>query len=99
MDIAITTRALLYGLGLIVALLVVPRARSLRVRQLALLAISYALYLTWGPWFLLVLLLSTALNYAFGRRMQRHPSAGILWAGLAFNLLLLAVFKYLPGAS
>jgi len=95
----VTTRALLYGLALLVGLALFTRARSQRTRQLFLLAISYALYLTWGPWFLLVLLASTLLNFLLGRQMQRKPSAAVLWAGLVFNLLLLAVFKYLPSAA
>lgn len=99
MDLGITTRALLYAMGVCFALLVLARARSTKTRQLALLAISYALYVTWGPWFLVVLLASTAMNFAVGRTMQRNPSKGLLWLGLGFNLLLLAFFKYLPGAT
>ncbi len=92
-------RTLLYVLALLFGVIVLTRARSRTARQIFLLAVSYALYLAWGPWFLLVLLASTAINFAFGRRMQRKPSAGILWTGLLFNLLLLALFKYLPAAT
>ena len=92
-------RTLLYVLALLFGVIVLTRARSRTTRQIFLLAVSYALYLTWGPWFLLVLLASTAINFAFGRRMQRKPSAGILWTGLLFNLFLLALFKYLPAAT
>ena len=99
LELGTTTRVLLYALGLILALLVFTLSRSRNTRQLFLLAVSYALYLTWGPWFLAVLLLSTVMNFALGRRMQRRPTAGLLWIGLIFNLLLLAVFKYLPGVA
>ena len=99
MDFSIGIRALLYALALIFGAVVLTRARSRHTRQLCLLAVSYALYLTWGPWFLLVLLVSTAMNFQLGRQMQRKPSAGVLWTGLLFNLLLLAFFKYLPGAA
>lgn len=99
MESVINFRALLYGLGLLAGVLFLIRARSYRARQLFLVSISYALYLTWGPWFLLVLLVSTAMNFVLGRQMQRKPSAGVLWAGLVFNLLLLGVFKYLPSAA
>ncbi len=99
MDLGITTRPLLYAVGLIVALFVLARSPSRTTRHLALLAISYALYLTWGPWFVLVLLASTVMNFVIGRRMQRRPTVGWLWTGLIFNLLLLGFFKYLPGAS
>ncbi len=92
-------RGLFYGLALIAGILVFTRVRSRGMRQIFLLAVSYALYLTWGAWFLLVLLASTAMNFLLGRQMQRRPSAAILWAGLMFNLLLLAFFKYLPGVA
>ena len=97
-DSSIILRASLYALALLLSVMVFTRARSRRVRQGILLVVSYALYLTWGTWFLLVLLASTVVNFLLGRRMQRSPSAGVLWAGLIFNLLLLGVFKYLPGA-
>ncbi len=99
MGIGITLRVILYGLALLSGVLALARLRSRGSRQLFLLAISYALYLTWGPWFLLVLLASTAMNFLLGRQMQRKPSVGVLWAGLTFNLLLLGLFKYLPGAA
>ncbi len=92
-------RASLYALALLFSVIVFSRARSQRVRQCVLLAVSYALYLTWGAWFLLVLLASTTINFLLGRRMQRDASAAVLWVGLIFNLLLLSVFKYLPGAA
>lgn len=98
MDITNTTRAALYVVALLLAMLVFTRSRARNTRQIFLLVVSYVLYLTWGPWFLAVLLLSTVMNFALGRQMQRKPSTGVLWLGLIFNLLLLAVFKYLPGA-
>jgi alginate O-acetyltransferase complex protein AlgI len=97
-DITNTTRAALYIVALLVAMLVFTRSRVRNTRQVFLLVVSYALYLTWGPWFLAVLLLSTAMNFLFGRQMHRKPSSGLLWIGLIFNLLLLGIFKYLPGA-
>jgi len=92
-------RASLYALALLLGVIVFTRVRSRGTRQRCLLAVSYVLYLTWGPWFLLVLLASTAMNFLLGRQMQRKPSTSVLWAGLIFNLLLLGVFKYLPGAT
>lgn len=92
-------RALLYAVALVLGLVVLRKVRSRGARQAVLLLVSYALYLTWGPWFLLVLLASTAMNFVVGRWMQRKPSVAVLWTGLAFNLLLLAAFKYLPGAA
>jgi len=97
MDIVL--RISLYAIALLFGVMLFTRARSRTMRQIFLLAVSYALYLTWGPWFLLVLLLSTAVNFLLGRRMQSNASAGVLWGGLVFNLLLLGVFKYLPGVT
>ena len=99
MELGIWLRALLYAGAVLLGILVLMRARSVRVRQLVLLLISYLLYLTWGPWFLAVLLGSTAVNFLVGRRMQRQPSLGVLWLGLACNLVLLGLFKYLPGIA
>ncbi len=93
------TRALLYAAGILGSLFVVSRVRSLRSRQAVLLAISYGLYLTWGAWFLIVLLASTAVNFLAGRWLRRDPSAARLWAGLAFNIVLLGLFKYLPATA
>jgi len=92
-------RALLYVAALLIALLVVMKARSYRFRQGVLLIASYGLYLTWGAWFLAVLLASTIVNFAVGRWLKRQNSALVLWSGLAFNILLLAIFKYLPGMA
>lgn len=89
-------RALLYVAALLLALLVVVKVRSHRLRQAILLIASYGLYLTWGAWFLAVLLASTVVNFAVGRWLKRQNSALVLWIGLAFNVSLLAIFKYLP---
>ncbi|MFZ0912588.1 MAG: MBOAT family O-acyltransferase [Candidatus Korobacteraceae bacterium] len=90
---------LLYGVALLIALLAVGKLRSHKVRQCVLLLASYALYLTWGVWFGAVLLASTVMNFLVGRWLKRQPPVAVLWAGLAFNLALLAVFKYIPGIA
>ena len=90
---------LLYGVVLLIVLLVFGQVRSHRVRQAVLLAASYGLYLTWGVWFGAVLLISTVMNFLVGRWLKRQPTAAALWAGLGFNLALLAIFKYIPGIS
>ena len=92
-------RALLYIVALGLGLLVLAKVRSRGVRQAGLLIASYALYLTWGAWFLAVLLASTVINFLIGRWLKRQPTPLVLWAGLAFNLLLLATFKYVPGIT
>jgi alginate O-acetyltransferase complex protein AlgI len=90
---------LLYGSVLLIGSLVFEKFRSRRIRQSFLLVASYALYLTWGMWFGVVLLTSTVMNFLVGRWLKRQPTATVLWTGLAFNLALLAVFKYIPGVA
>ena len=63
---------------------------------MVLLVSSYALYVTWQPWFAAVLLGSTVANYLFGQGLRRKSSGALLSVGILFNLLLLATFKYLP---
>ncbi len=92
-------RALLYLLALLLGVMVLSKTRSRPVRQVTLLVLSYALYVSWGAWFLGVLLLSTVMNFLVGRWLKRNPTVGVLWAGLGFNLLLLGLFKYVPGIA
>jgi alginate O-acetyltransferase complex protein AlgI len=77
-----------------VALFATVRSRT--IRQYGLLVASYGLYLTWQPWFLTVLLVSTLVNYGIGQLLRRKPTAVILWVGILSNLVLLGSFKYLP---
>jgi D-alanyl-lipoteichoic acid acyltransferase DltB (MBOAT superfamily) len=75
---------------------VLAKVRSRSTRQTVLLVASYALYLTWVPWFAAVLLASTTLNFLAGKWLRRKPSGLPLWTGIFLNLGLLGVFKYLP---
>ena len=86
------------ALGIVALWLATYAIRSARGRQLLLLAASYIFYSTWGVRFLPILLLSTVVNYGFGRWLRRKPSAVILLLGIFFNLSLLGFFKYLPQA-
>jgi|HubBroStandDraft_4_1064222.scaffolds.fasta_scaffold00980_2 alginate O-acetyltransferase complex protein AlgI len=92
-------KLLAYTLGWLASLSAVVFVRSIRVRQILLLAVSYALYLLWEPWFLGVLLFSSICNYCLGAYLKRRVTLGRLWLGIAFNLLLLGIFKYLPGLA
>lgn len=74
-------------------------ARSAQARQSVLLAASVLFYASWGLRFLAVLVLSTLMNYLFLAALRRRPTATRLWIGLAGNVLLLAVFKYLTPLS
>jgi alginate O-acetyltransferase complex protein AlgI len=89
-------RAILYGLVFLLCVGVFAKVHSRAVRQAVLLAGSYALYLTWGAWFGVVLLASTAMNFLLGKWLQRKPSGLVLSTGILLNLALLGSFKYLP---
>lgn len=89
-------RGILYCLLFLVCVVVLAKARSRSVRQSVILMASYALYLTWVPWFAGVLIASTVMNFLLGRRLRREGSGAILSVGIFLNLALLAVFKYLP---
>jgi len=85
--------------GLILLWLFGWRPRLLVARQLILLAASYVFYALWDGRFLGLLILSSLANYLFGLYLRRRVSAGRLWVGLGFNLVLLGAFKVLPAIS
>ena len=86
----------LYILVFVVEAAIFASSRSRSVRQAALLAGSYLLYVTWGAWFAAVLLVSTVLNYLLGEWLRRRPAPAVLWLGIFLNVALLGTFKYLP---
>jgi D-alanyl-lipoteichoic acid acyltransferase DltB (MBOAT superfamily) len=86
----------LYVVGLLIGLAFFAKVGSRRWRQGGLLIGSYVLYATWGAWFAVVLLASTAMNFLFGLSLRRRQSPLMLWTGIVCNLLLLGSFKYLP---
>jgi alginate O-acetyltransferase complex protein AlgI len=63
-----------------------------------LLAASWLFYMSWNPWFIGVLVLATAVDYAAGRLIESAatPRRRRAWLTLSLvsNLGLLAVFKY-----
>jgi alginate O-acetyltransferase complex protein AlgI len=63
-----------------------------------LLAASWFFYMSWNPWFLWVILFTTAVDYAAGRLIESAPTPGRrrLWlaASIVSNLGFLAFFKY-----
>ena len=89
-------QGILYCLLFLLCAVVLAQVRSQRVRQSVLLIASYALYVTWGPWFAAVLLTSTVVNFLVGGWLHRKPSGAILSLGILLNLALLGSFKYLP---
>src|SRR5271169_1173982 len=92
-------RMVLYALALLIGIAIFAKDRSRGVRQSVLLLASYALYSTWGLWFAAILLASTVMNFLFGQWLRRKSSAGVLWIGILWNLMLLGGFKYLPAAA
>jgi D-alanyl-lipoteichoic acid acyltransferase DltB (MBOAT superfamily) len=89
-------QSLLYILVFVAELALLRKLSSVLARQLALLAGSYLLYLTWSRWFLAVLLVSTVANYFLGNWARRRPHWPALTSGILLNLVLLSTFKYLP---
>jgi len=85
-----------YVLLFLTCVLILAAIRARRVRQAVLLASSFALYLTWTPWFAAVLAASIVVNFLIGKWLRRNPYWLPLSAGVFFNLALLSVFKYLP---
>ncbi len=86
-----------YALFLPVVLLLYA-ALPLRGRQVMLLAASYLFYCWALPYYGLLLVLSTFLDYAMGLLLEREQRTGRrrLWLGLSLagNLGLLGYFKY-----
>jgi len=60
-----------------------------------ILAASLFFYAWWRPVFLVLLIFSIIVNFVFGRQIRSNAGPQPwLWAGLGFNLGLLAFFKY-----
>ncbi len=92
-------RIFAYALTFLLCVAVFALLRSRPLRQATLLIASYLLYLSWGPWFAAVLLLSTLVNYLVGQQLRQKRSAATLFIGIFLNLALLSTFKYLPEAA
>ncbi len=67
-----------------------------RAQNMWLLLASYVFYVTWSWQFALVLAAVTMLNLLLARALQRDGKGrpAVLWAGIALNILVLAIFKY-----
>jgi alginate O-acetyltransferase complex protein AlgI len=92
-------RGILYAVVFLICVAVFRRVRSRAVRQAVLLVAGYALYLSWGAWFAVILLGSTAMNFLLGKWLRQSHAALVLWIGILLNLALLSSFKYLPDAA
>ena len=89
-------RSAAYVVVFLLCALALAKLQSIRARQIVMLLASFGLYLTWVPWFGLVLLGSIVMNYLIGGWLRRKNSWPPLAVGTVLNLLLLSVFKYLP---
>lgn len=77
--------------------LVVCGIASPKVKRTALLLASYFFYATFGLGFLAILIASSLLNFCLARFIARKPIASRLWVGILANVLILFLFKYVPG--
>ena len=82
---------------LVVTLVLTWVARTARAHNLVLLVASAIFYGWIHPWFLALLVFSTALDFVVGLQMVARPErkGALLLVSLAGNLGLLGVFKYL----
>jgi D-alanyl-lipoteichoic acid acyltransferase DltB (MBOAT superfamily) len=89
--------ALFLPITLAIYHLAIPR-RHWRARKLFLVFASYAFYMSWNPFFGLLLLGSTFVDFTMGLALERttHRLArrALLLVSLAFNLGMLGYFKY-----
>lgn len=90
--------SLLFAVFFIGVLILYHAPLSWRIRKLILLLASYLFYAAWNPPFVLLLWLSTIVDWKIGQRLGSEDRVAIrrlLLAGsLSVNLGLLAVFKY-----
>lgn len=72
--------------------------KNLRIQNAFLVLVSYIFYGWWDWRFLILLLISTLIDFGIGLMLTKEESRSkrlwILWTGISFNLLLLFFFKY-----
>src|SRR5262245_54637735 len=72
--------------------------RPQRWRMLWVLAASCVFYMSWNPWFLLLIFASTSVDYLVALRLERTASPArrkwLVAFSLLVNLSILAYFKY-----
>lgn len=67
---------------------------SIRLKNALLIAASLVFYAYGEPVYVFLMLLSTVVNYGFGRLLGVRRTKPALALAVAFNLVLLGVFKY-----
>jgi alginate O-acetyltransferase complex protein AlgI len=73
---------------------VLARGRAAAAAIGFLAGASVFFYGWWNPRYVVLLAGSVVFNYAVGRGLARRASRGVLWLGIAGDLLLLGTFKY-----
>ena len=72
--------------------------RQHRFRMIWLLLASCVFYMSWNPWLILLILLSSSVDYFAAKAMEQvstQRTKRLLMIGsITFNLLLLGYFKY-----
>ena len=68
--------------------------KNITVRNIILIVASLVFYSFGEPVYILLLLMSVALNFFFGRILGRKKSRGILAFAVVINLAMLVVLKY-----
>ncbi|MCC6707358.1 MAG: MBOAT family protein [Gammaproteobacteria bacterium] len=69
-------------------------ADTRRARLWVLLISSLVFYGWWDVRFLPLLIVTGVVNWSIAQSFRRAPRDGLIWAGVVFNLGVLAVFKY-----
>lgn len=73
--------------------------RYARVGLSVLLAASLIFYASWNPWYVLLLLATTVVDFVVGHLLHTTQSPrkrlALIWTSVGYNLGTLAVFKYL----
>ncbi len=89
--------ALFLPLTLVIYYLVIP-SHQWRARKGFLVVASYVFYMSWNPFFGLLLLGSTLVDFTMGLALERTAGRiarrALLCVSLAFNLGMLGYFKY-----
>ena len=65
-----------------------------RARLWVLLLSSLLFYSWWDVRFVPLLIATGLVNWGLAQAFRRRPLDGLIWAGVVFNLAVLAVFKY-----
>lgn len=80
---------------LVAVLALYAGTRTHAQRAALLLVASFIFYASWKPAYLLLLIASLSINYAFYAALTRNRSKALLVTAVTLNLIVLAVSKYI----